>query len=124
MTDDQNVNAAITKEIADVFFPLMPNGWREKDCTTAEMAGFERAWKKAAVALDRLWDEAAAVLDPPKEYGQLPDIVFRTLFATLLALAKDKGVKRAQWDVLEVVLEVLRPHLQVELNEARRSAAE
>jgi hypothetical protein len=76
-----------------MFGCIMPNDHRLKDCTNAEMAGFARAWKMEAMALNKLWDEAAAVLDPPREgYGRkLPDVVFHTLLTTLLSLARHKG---------------------------------
>jgi hypothetical protein len=70
----------------------MPNGNRLKDCSHDEMVGFERAWKKEAAALNKLWDEVATVLDHPNRYGKkVPEVVFHTLLTTLLSLAEDKG---------------------------------
>jgi hypothetical protein len=84
-----------------MFGCIAPNGHRLKDCTNAEMAGFERAWKKEEAVLNTLWDEVTAVLNDlsDKHYNEdynedsitLRNIVFHTLLTTLLSLARDKG---------------------------------
>jgi hypothetical protein len=88
MTDDQNVT----------FDSIMPNGKRLGDCTDAEIAGFELgpaarlslwlSWDKNAAALNKLWDEQAAIFDP-KDYNA--DGIFFSLLGDLVSLAKYKG---------------------------------
>jgi hypothetical protein len=107
----------------DIFGPVMPNGRRLKDCTLTEMGALIRACKTEAVALNKLWDEAAAMFYPKQyKYDDVPDIVFRTLFAILLSLAEDKGVNGDS--VMDLLLGATSSvHRSVLRNRGRQQAA-